>query len=347
MRARSGFPRLVILAACLLAGCRIQAGQPQAPVPGERVSMQAVRHGAWTSYAAPAWVEKKAQDLELPTVYALAQGPDGGWWFGTTGGPAGRGDGIYRLQGGDWRRFGSEAGAPVDEVSALAVGADGALWAGTNCCGLMRFNGQTWRKFDVNNGLPENDVRAIAAAPDGAVWVGFSEAGAARWDGAAWQRFTRQEGLYGNYVGGIYFLPDGAVLLSTSNGVRAGLDVYRGGIWQPFPAPWNERGVYTTGLAQAADGSWWASTEKEGVYRFADDTRWSKFGPEEGLPGLQVNGIAAAPDGTIWIGTAQGLASFDGQLWRLQTSGWAGPLLAGADGSLWAGGYGEIMQLSK
>lgn len=58
-------------------------------------------------------------------------------------------------------------GAEVPVVTALAVGADGRLWAGTNAGAFVRDASGMWtRALDVS------PVTALAAVPDGTVWVG-------------------------------------------------------------------------------------------------------------------------------------------------------------------------------
>lgn len=87
------------------------------------------------------------------------------------------------------------AAAPV--VTALAVGADGRLWAGTHTGAFVRDATGTWtRALDVS------PVTALAAAPDGTVWVGshvglFRSGGTPA--GASWTTYA-EEGTVGASV---------------------------------------------------------------------------------------------------------------------------------------------------
>src|SRR5438309_551481 len=75
-----------------------------------------------------------------------------------------------------WANFTPEnSDLPNNPLRALAIGADGALWAGT-AGGLARLDkdGQ-WRTYSTartNGGLPCCDVLALAIGADGALWAG-------------------------------------------------------------------------------------------------------------------------------------------------------------------------------
>jgi signal transduction histidine kinase/ligand-binding sensor domain-containing protein len=52
-----------------------------------------------------------------------------------------------------------------------------------------------------------------------------------------------------------------------------------------------------------------------GETSFADPWRWVRFGTESGLPHNDVLAVAETPAGTIWAGTRDGIAHFDGYRW--------------------------------
>ncbi|MBI2511462.1 MAG: hypothetical protein HYV96_05750 [Opitutae bacterium] len=70
--------------------------------------------------------------------------------------------------------------------------------------------------------------------------------------------------------------------------------------------------------------------------------RWRSF-PE--LSGLDAQCVAAAPDGSLWFGTGDGLASYDGLEWHRELAdnnafiGWVAALCFQPDGSLVVGGW--------
>jgi ligand-binding sensor domain-containing protein len=87
----------------------------------------------------------------------------------------------------------TQGGLPADGVWALALGADGALWAGTSG-GLARLDKDGhWRSYSeatTRGGLPVGLVRALALGADGALWAG-TDGGLARLDkDGHWQNYS-------------------------------------------------------------------------------------------------------------------------------------------------------------
>ncbi|MDH3537766.1 MAG: regulator, partial [Gammaproteobacteria bacterium] len=70
-----------------------------------------------------------------------------------------------------WTNLMEKDGLAGNIVYAIAQGADGAYWFGTNR-GLSRYDGKNFYNWSIHDGLPSNDVYAIAITPAGEVWVG-------------------------------------------------------------------------------------------------------------------------------------------------------------------------------
>ena len=98
--------------------------------------------------------------------------------------------------------------------------------------------------------------------------------------------------------------------------------------------------IYT--IAQTPDGYLWLGTEF-GLFRF-DGVRSVRWEPPAGqeIPGKGVFRLLGARDGTLWIGTFEGLASWkDGKLTRRpELAGQVvGSLLEDREGTVWAGSW--------
>lgn len=106
----------------------------------------------------------------LPTynpsyVFSILAAPDGAIWAGTWGG------GVSRFDGKRWNNLTSRDGLAGNIVYAIARGADGVFWFGTDK-GVSRYDGKRWQTLDKASGLLDNHVYALAITPNGSVWAG-------------------------------------------------------------------------------------------------------------------------------------------------------------------------------
>jgi len=100
-------------------------------------------------------------------------------------------------------------------------------------------------------------------------------------------------------------------------------------------------------IAEAPDGTMWfiGSSDDMKIYRY-DLKTWTIYQPEDisAFQGKEPRSVAAAPDGTVWVGTAQNeIVSFDGTTWASQTvdeggyrANWILSILIRSDGELCA-----------
>src|SRR5262244_115181 len=110
---------------------------------------------------------------------------------------------------------------------------------------------------------------------------------------------------------------------------------------------WKVREGFSKGeinsIAQTPDGYLWLATEF-GLLRF-DGVRnvpWQPTGDQH-LPSSQIFSLLAARDGTLWIGTSKGLASWkDGRLTQYTelAADYIFALLEDRNGAVWVGGVG-------
>lgn len=197
-------------------------------------------------------------------------GDDGGWQ------PA-----VYHVDVPFAQERAALAGEPFD-ARALALCPDGSLFAGAPD-GVLRFDGQRWQPHAVP---VAGAVHALACDAQGRLAV--AAAGGAAVGGAALElppgaqpRFVAPRPAGGFWVAGDGF---GGWADAAYQGIAA-LD-----------------GRTVAALCARADGSWLAAGP-EGVW--SAERSWTA---DHGLPQLAVRDLLRAPDGTIWAGTAAGLA---------------------------------------
>ncbi|HEY4305466.1 MAG TPA: two-component regulator propeller domain-containing protein [Gemmatimonadaceae bacterium] len=241
--------------------------------------------------------------------------------FGTAGGRISRivrdsaGDvwvsslnGLARLHDGRWRRIGREENFPSKDVGSLLVDSRGALWVATSTGVYVLPRGGTEFVQQAASPTPtRGGFRTPTEAPDGSVWAASLTLGLTRLSDSAGRPTVsplRIDGI-GPTVAA-HFDHRGDVWIT---GLVDGLTRMRLPAPAPAPAPARssrpaiERvplitAPYQTALLEDADGSIWIGTGG-GLERFRQtaltavalpkDTRWP--------------GIAAAADGSIWLGS--------------------------------------------
>ena len=234
------------------------------------------------------------------------------------------GMGILHFTGDEWKTIDEVDGLASNYVQCLLRSKDGAVWAAHTGRrpgvpspprsmrgrggGMSRFDPETneWVKVATPRALAGSAVTAMAQAADGAVWMGTLNRGVMRYDGIHWQGFSVADGLPADRVLSVAAAPDGSVWLGTVGGVVR------------FPAFGSE--------SQAGD--------RGRVLQV--------FTEENGLPSNLVTSVCTSTDGSVWVGTAWGVARYGATGWDHHTR-WAGASDRGgvalertADGRLWA-----------
>ena len=207
-------------------------------------------------------------------VVAIAQAQPDQIWLGTAGG------GINIVAAGDGKVLQHLHADPAqanslahDTIVPLLVDRAGLLWVGTWGGGLQRCNAQNrafrmfWRTPARPLGSNQADARSMLETQDGRILVGSSD-----------------------------------------NGIKL-LDPV-GGTLQAFHPPGKQRDALSdttiTALAQTPDGTLWAGTQQNGVWRLTPGA--SAWRGTAGLPGAQVIRMLVDQDGGLWVATNSGLA---------------------------------------
>jgi ligand-binding sensor domain-containing protein len=196
-------------------------------------------------------VESTQGGLPNDWVYGLAEAPDGSVWLATEGG-------LSHVKDGRWRHWNHADGlgaayervkdaiafrtdpAQVSQhhakqkqemglekvdvaynpnyIVALAVDAQGVVWAGTWGGGLSRFDGKVWTSYTTAEGLPGNHVFMLHVDPKGRLWIGTNN-GLARMNDGRFEVMTTQDGLFNNAVFSMTTGRDGTLWVGSFGGV--------------------------------------------------------------------------------------------------------------------------------
>lgn len=209
-----------------------------------------------------------------------------------------------------WTSYTTYDGALGDnDVPAVAIAPDGAVWAGTRRSGASRFDGETWTAFTPDNSPLGLSVVAIAVAPDGALWFGSWGAGVSRWDGKAWTTYTHEDGLVDDLVSSLAVAGDGTVWAGTEHGLTS----FDGQTWTTV-AQDVLAGSWIADIGVEPGGGVWVSAVSQGIFHL-DDGAWTRFATKGGLGDSPARVVAVAPDGAVWFAGRDAVGRWDGQHW--------------------------------
>ncbi|MFH1842902.1 MAG: hypothetical protein ABIF77_06815 [bacterium] len=199
---------------------------------------------------------------------------------------------------------GEYAGLVSDSVTDL-VFFQGDLWVGTTA-GVSRFANITFTS--ASTGLPQSWVRTLHAAGDSLLLAGTNN-GVARWDSAE-SRWNKLTGLDG-WVSQIAVAENGIWALKDNGDIDERLWFHDGSDWTAVTLP-----IQRTRALVMLDDLWVggevkpaATSSQTGRVFLArkQQTGWEQWVTKESLI-LAVGAVAFGPDGSLWLGSENGLA---------------------------------------
>jgi signal transduction histidine kinase/CheY-like chemotaxis protein/streptogramin lyase len=253
-----------------------------------------------------------ADGLPSSTVWKVAQDHDGYIWIGTA-------DGLARYDGIDFRvyRHAADDAASLSggDVTALFVDHRNRLWCGGEDAGLNLLGKDgtfTHFRHAANDAasLGGDDVWAIGEDAGGALWVGAYAAGLDRYDESTKQfvHFRHDAAnvdslvsnnvlaLRGDRVGNLWIGTDAGVDVRSNDGRFHHVD---------FSAIPGSGSINAAAFLETAAGMLVGT--RRGLARIGND-RIAHVVEAERLRDKVVYGIAEDTDGSLWIGTRDGLA---------------------------------------
>ncbi|MGH7655678.1 MAG: sensor histidine kinase [Gemmatimonadaceae bacterium] len=247
---------------------------------------------------------------QLREVTAVIAAPDASIWFGTS-------TAVVQWQHGLFRRFPLPAQHARGAVSCLALGADGALWIGTEGAGLYRLQGENLEHVSRANGLSDDRVIDLMVDHDSNIWVATRD-GLNRLRAVPFS-IAEHRGTPSDLPGAIVRDPSGTVWMAPPTGglFRAKAEAGYAARADFEPVPEVSTSDLVTALALGRAGNIWIG-QRDGSVRHSDSERVSLRPTASGLP--PITDIAEDEDETLWIGTWHGLFRLShGRLQRFGT----------------------------
>ncbi len=283
-------------------------------------------HKSLTQYSRRVWTQQDG--LPQDTIRTVAQTSDGYLWIGTD-------EGLARFDGYEFTSFDKAHGElPSNSITALAPTADGSLWIGTPN-GLTLYRDRRFRTYTTRDGLPDNSITNLSTDHAGAVWAVA---------GISLSRF--QAGKFTNFAPGPGFPVTSARTVFEDRhhdlwvaGFSA-VGRFAGGVFTEVLGEAQMGGHFITAMAEDQQDNLWLGGNYGIIVISRDGRVQRRFDSADGMPNPYVRALWCDRNGTIWVGTNEGLARFDGNRFeRLpqDTPAQVRCLFEDREGDLWVG----------
>ncbi len=254
-------------------------------------------------------------------------------------------------QGGVLRAIRDWGTAPWvdDPVTSMLESRSGLLWVGTQSRGLFLLAPEGgYARFSSTNGLPHDWVRSLGEDSEGGIWIGTG-GGLSVARERSIGMIAAPDRFQGRTLLGVHAAKNGDLWIATE-----GAGIYRlnqgQGQWQRWGAEEGLGNLFVWSIVEDTRGRIFAGSWGGGIFEF-DGQRFQQPGgfAKELTP---ITAMLADPDGSIWVGTQQGVVRWNGD--RVERLGAELPradvrcLARTPDGTLWfgmsGGGLGRLQK---
>jgi|WetSurMetagenome_2_1015567.scaffolds.fasta_scaffold08235_2 ligand-binding sensor domain-containing protein/serine phosphatase RsbU (regulator of sigma subunit) len=245
--------------------------------------------------------------LPNPNVNAIFQDKSGAVWFGTNAG-------ITRLYPGPERKhiiYNDANNSIFEDIRFFKEDRNGNLWIGANAGGVIVYNMQS-SKFEsqpyINSILYQGaQVTALETDRQNNLWIGTLEGVAVGTiNEQNFQRYTLLDSLTVSLITSLYCDPHGDMWIGTEpRGRKPGLIKYNAAK-KDFNPVYSLPGIIPKAMVMDGKDVLWIGTA-EGLLAFRNDSILSTITESDGLLSNVINLLSVGEDGSIYIGTNNGI----------------------------------------
>jgi signal transduction histidine kinase/ligand-binding sensor domain-containing protein len=189
------------------------------------------------------------------------------------------------------------------QVTSIALGPDGLLWAATDLSGILRHDGESFVPVATPRSPGSAPPFSVAIDPHGRAWVGYADGTMVRLGAEGHAEIVSSEtgGTVGPGRAAVAFDREGSVWFPSRRGLERLRDA---SVLVPTAAEgWPDGQIVS--VYPDTSGRVWAGLG-DGSLRRWDGAHWSTVAlPSEG-PGGPVLGMGQDRSGTVWAGRARG-----------------------------------------
>lgn len=209
-------------------------------------------------------------------------------------------------------QWGVAEGLPSDLINDLEISRYGYLYLATYS-GLARFDGVGFKLTNSDDwkGLV-GGVTALAEDDSGALWIGANGGGVNRLQNGKWSVWDTDHGLPSAHVDVLHIDSRDNLWIGTKAGLcrmTIGSDLIE-------RLPLSEGEDMVRLIFEDSTGFIWVGMHSQGLFKLDVNGKVvSHFADIPGIDDLQVLSIAEDGFGVVWVGTTDGLARYENEIW--------------------------------
>jgi ligand-binding sensor domain-containing protein len=284
-------------------------------------------------YDGQGWTHVTDSGLLSTYLNSVEINPSGNLWVGTNG------EGIAAFAGSEWETY-TIAGPPANTFVDMEIDDRGNLWCAQDGSGACVFDGSTWSSL---NSVPQIDghiIKAVEKDMSGNLWFSSWGGGVIKLDpDSAWTRYTEQNSpLKGIPADPAYVVVNDIAVDQQGNrwfpnweSLDSTRIVCSPGQGEDFWVIFYERdGISSTLMLSVITqgGHLYVCFRDAGLLDYDynwtladknDDRAVRYTSDDDHLSDNTVTAAAVDKDGTLWVGTVQGLDKFDADFERFRS----------------------------
>ena len=160
-----------------------------------------------------------------------------------------------------------------------------------------------FRTYSIEVGLSESVAETIIQDEKGYIWVGTGY-GLNRFDGISFKQFYEEDGLRSNDIHALFQDQEGTIWVGTD----LGISILRGDTLVTPSSVKLLNNETVTSITEDNEGNYWFGTEAKGAWMLREDGELISLNEMRGVSMRWVDTIYSSDDGTVWIGSREGMA---------------------------------------
>ncbi|HTF06128.1 MAG TPA: two-component regulator propeller domain-containing protein, partial [Bacteroidia bacterium] len=201
-----------------------------------------------------------------------------------------------------------------NDIRAINKDKNGRIVAGTND-GLFILENGLFKQFIPPDGTDIPLINAMVTDISGVLWIG-AQNGLYSFDGSRFEHIRLSDDVNAEKVLSVYNDYENSVWIGTASGLYR----FRGRGFVSYGARDGLIGSFIFGITKDTGNKMWFCSDEKGVFRYDGET-FSQFSKKDGMPSDKTNAVFALDDGSVLVGTTNGLVHFvNGKIAKVYTT---------------------------